>query len=152
MLDKILVCLDGSPAAERILPYIVKNALKLKSKVILLRVVDLPESTLSINIPGSPAMPVETPRAVKRTLDEEKEATDYLKRQTASLKRKKVDAEYIVLAGQAGETIVNYAEENDCTLIAIATRGRGGLRRLALGSTADFVVRHSSIPVLTVRR
>jgi nucleotide-binding universal stress UspA family protein len=152
MLDKILVCLDGSVAAERILPYIVKNALKLKSKVILLRVIDLPETTMAINIPGSPAIPVETRGAVKRTLDEEKEASDYLKRQTASLKRKKIDAEYIVLAGNAGQTIVNYAQENDCTLIAIATRGRGGLSRIALGSTADFVVRHSSIPVLTVRR
>ena len=53
---------------------------------------------------------------------------------------------------QPGETIVNYAQENECTLIAIATHGHGGFRRFALGSTADYVVHHSSIPVLTVRR
>ncbi|MDD5289374.1 MAG: universal stress protein [Dehalococcoidales bacterium] len=152
MLEKILVCLDGSDAAERILSYIVKNALKLQSKVILLRVVDLPETTMAINIPGSPAIPIETRGAVERTLNEEKEAIDYLKRLKASLKRKKLDVESIVLSGRTGETIINYAQENDCTLIAIATHGRGGLRRLALGSTADFVVRNSSIPVLTIRR
>lgn len=152
MLEKILVCLDGSAAAERVLSYVTKNALDLKSKVILLRVVDMPETTMPINIPGSPAIPVPTRGAVQHTIEEEKEATEYLKRQAALLKRKKVDADYIVLSGNAGETIIKYAQENDCTLIAIATRGRGGLRRLALGSTADYVVRHSSIPVLTVRR
>jgi len=43
---------------------------------------------------------------------------------------------------------VKYAQENECTLIAIATHGHGGFRRFALGSTADYVVHHSAIPVL----
>lgn len=152
MLEKILVCLDGSTAAERTLPYILENALKLKSKVILLRVIDLPESPISVNIPGSPAVPVPTQRAIEHTVDEEKEADIYLKRQTTSLKKKGIDIDYIVLSGKTGPTIINYAQENNCTMIAVATRGRGGLSRLAIGSTADYVVRHSSIPVLTVRR
>jgi nucleotide-binding universal stress UspA family protein len=152
MLEKILVCLDGSTAAESVLSYVNENAIALKSKVILLRVVDLPETTLSVNIPGSPAIPVGTVGAVERTINEEKEALSYLKRQTALLKRKNVDTDYIVLSGSPGKTIIDYAQENDCTLIAIATRGRGGLSRLALGSTADYVVRHSTVPVLTVRR
>jgi nucleotide-binding universal stress UspA family protein len=63
-----------------------------------------------------------------------------------------LEVDYVVLSGNSGETIVNYAQENGCTLIAISTHGHGGFRRFALGSTADFVVHHSAIPVLTVRR
>jgi nucleotide-binding universal stress UspA family protein len=152
MLEKILVCLDGSNPAERVLSYITREALSLQSKIILLRVIDLPETILPFNIPGSPGVPVSTQGAVKRTITEEKEANAYLKSKAKSLKAKGLDVDYVVQSGSAGETIVNYAQENDCTLIAIATHGHGGFRRFALGSTADFVVHRSSIPVLTVRR
>lgn len=152
MLEKILVCLDGSAPAERILSYVSKEAAALRGKMVLLCVIDLPETMLSINLPGSPAVPVSTQGSVKRTFTEEKAADDYLKAQAESLKTQGLDVDYVVLSGTSGETIVNYAQENDCTLIAIATHGHGGFRRFALGSTADFVVHHSSIPVLTVRR
>jgi nucleotide-binding universal stress UspA family protein len=152
MLEKILVCLDGSTPAERILPYIIKETATVHGKMVLLCVIDLPETMFSLNIPGSPAVPVSTKGAVNRTFTEEKAADDYLLKQAESLKAQGIEVDYIVLSGSSGETIVKYAQENDCTLIAIATHGHGGFRRFALGSTADYVVHHSSIPVLTVRR
>ena len=152
MLEKIPVCLDGSTPAERIIPYITREAAALHGKMVLLCVVDLPETMLSLNLPGSPAVPVSTSGAVKRTFTEENTADDYLKKQAEALKAQGLEVDYVVLSGTSGETIVSYAQENDCTLIAIATHGHGGFRRFALGSTADFVVHHSSIPVLTVRR
>jgi nucleotide-binding universal stress UspA family protein len=132
--------------------YITKEAAALQGKMVLLCVIDLPETLLSINLPGSPAVPVSTQGSVKRTFTEEKAADDYLKAQVKALKAQGLDVDYVVQSGTSGETIVNYAQENDCTLIAIATHGHSGFRRFALGSTADFVVHHSSIPVLTVRR
>jgi len=152
MLEKILVCLDGSTPAERILPYITGETIAQHGKMILLTVIDLPETILPFNIPGSPAIPVSTRGAVKRTFTEENTADDYLKGQANSLKAQGLDVDYVVVSGTPGETIVNYAQENECTLIAIATHGHGGFRRFALGSTADYVVHHSSLPVLTVRR
>ena len=152
MLEKILVCLDGSTPAERILPYIARETIAQHGKMILLTVIDLPETVLPINIPGSPAVTISTPGAVKRTLTEENMANDYLKGQAKSLEAQGLDVDYVVISGSPGETIVSYAQENECTLIAIATHGHGGFRRFALGSTADYVVHHSSIPVLTVRR
>jgi nucleotide-binding universal stress UspA family protein len=152
MLEKVLVCLDGSTPAERILPYITRETIAQHGKMILLTVIDLPETVLPINIPGSPAVTVSTPGAVKRTLTEENMANDYLKGQAKSLEAQGLDVDYVVLSGSPGETIVNYAQENECTLIAIATHGHGGFRRFALGSTADYVVHHSSVPLLTVRR
>jgi nucleotide-binding universal stress UspA family protein len=152
MLEKVLVCLDGSTPAERILPYITRETIAQHGKMILLTVIDLPETVLPINIPGSPAVTVSTPGAVKRTLTEENMANDYLKGQAKSLEAQGLDVDYVVLSGSPGETIVNYAQENECTLIAIATHGHGGFRRFALGSTADYVVHRSSVPLLTVRR
>jgi nucleotide-binding universal stress UspA family protein len=152
MLEKVLVCLDGSTPAERILPYITGETIAQHGKIILLTVIDLPETVLPINIPGSPALTVSTPGAVKRTFTEENTANDYLKGQEKSLEAQGLDVDYVVISGSPGETIVSYAQENECTLIAIATHGHGGFRRFALGSTADYVVHHSSIPVLTVQR
>jgi nucleotide-binding universal stress UspA family protein len=106
----------------------------------------------SLNIPGSPAVPVSTSGAVKRTFTEETAAESYLAAQTQLLTGKGLEVDYVVQSGAPGETIVKYAQENECTLIAIATHGHGGFRRFALGSTADYVVHHSAIPVLTVRR
>jgi len=152
MLEKILVCLDGSTPAERILPYITRETIAQHGKMILLTVIDSPETMIPLNIPGSPAVTVSTQGAMKRTFTEEKTADDYLKGQEKALEAQGVDADYVVISGNPGDAIVNYAQENECTLIAIATHGHGGFRRFALGSTADYVVHHSSIPVLTVRR
>ena len=97
MLEKILVCLDGSAPAERILPYVTKEAAALRGKMVLLCVIDLPETMLSINLPGSPAVPVSTQGSVKRTFTEEKAADDYLKAQAESLKTQGLDVDYVVL-------------------------------------------------------
>jgi nucleotide-binding universal stress UspA family protein len=152
MLEKVLVCLDGSTPAERVLPNITKEIISQHGKMILLNVIDLPETILPFSIPGSPAVPVTTKGSVNRTFTEEKEANEYLKKQAKALEAQGANVDYIVLSGAPGDTIVNYAQENDCTLIAIATHGHGGFRRFAMGSTADYVVHHSSVPVLTVRR
>ena len=151
MFEKILVCLDGSSAAERILSHIAEDVLRLHGKVILLRVVSPPETTIPVNVPGSPGIPVHTEGAERRTRTEEGEAEGYLKRIGEPLRERGLDVEYVVLPGMAGQTIIGYAEQTGCKLIALSTHGHGGLRRFALGSTADFVVQHSSLPVLTVR-
>ncbi len=49
------------------------------------------------------------------------------------------------------ERIVTEALRWNAELIVIGTHGRRGMRRLVLGSTAEGVVRHATIPVLLVR-
>jgi nucleotide-binding universal stress UspA family protein len=49
------------------------------------------------------------------------------------------------------DTILELARPERVGVIAIATHGRGGLRRLALGSVADKLVRASAMPVLVYR-
>jgi len=52
---------------------------------------------------------------------------------------------------QVGEAIVSYANENNISLIAIATHGRSGLGRLVFGSVADFVLRETGLPILVIK-
>jgi len=55
------------------------------------------------------------------------------------------------IGGAAGPLIVEQAEKWTADLIVMGTHGRRGLRRLALGSDAERVLRAATVPVLLVR-
>ncbi|HKQ12647.1 MAG TPA: universal stress protein [Steroidobacteraceae bacterium] len=55
------------------------------------------------------------------------------------------------IGGRAADLIVEQAKQCRADLIVMGTHGRRGLRRLALGSDAELVLRSSSVPVLLVR-
>jgi len=54
-------------------------------------------------------------------------------------------------AGSVSDVVVDQAEAEHCDLIVMGTHGRRGMKRLALGSDAEMIVRHSPVPVLLVR-
>ncbi|HEY8368052.1 MAG TPA: universal stress protein [Thermodesulfobacteriota bacterium] len=56
-----------------------------------------------------------------------------------------------VLRGSTPDAIVRAAEAEGASLVVVGTHGRGGVRRLLLGSVAERIVRTSPCPVLTVR-
>ena len=56
-----------------------------------------------------------------------------------------------VIGWSATESILDLAHPERVAMVVIATHGRGGLRRLALGSVADKVVRGADVPVLVYR-
>ena len=53
--------------------------------------------------------------------------------------------------GPVGAAIAEYAEQWPADLIVIGTHGRRGIRRLVMGSDAEYVVRTTPVPVLLVR-
>jgi nucleotide-binding universal stress UspA family protein len=143
MYKRIVVPLDGSELAERVLPYGEELAQKLGSEVILLNVrrpsedPDDPEHRVYINkmvamieqdIEKSPSLP---PGG-----------------------KVKVDSAIIGSTGlltHPAEEILDYAEKNNIGLIIMATHGRTGIKRWALGSTAEKVARAAKCPVLLIR-
>lgn len=54
------------------------------------------------------------------------------------------------ILGNPKEDILDQAAEDGATTLVIGTHGRTGLDHLLIGSTAEFVIRHASIPVLVV--
>jgi len=151
MFEKILVCLDGSKAAEQILPLITADAQRCSSQLVLLRVVSLPEVTVPINLPGVPGIPISTESTRKHVQARSEEAETYLQKIAGDLQQQNFAVDYAAVPGTPGEAIVEYAADNGITLIAIGTHGYSVARRLFIGSTADYVLRHSSIPMLMIR-
>ncbi len=54
-------------------------------------------------------------------------------------------------AGSAGLGILDFAKDREVDLVAMATHGRTGVKKVLLGSVTEKVIRISPNPVLTVR-
>ena len=53
--------------------------------------------------------------------------------------------------GKEGERIVSFAAENKCDLIIMGARGLGSIKEAFLGSTSNYVLHTSKIPVTIVK-
>ncbi len=56
----------------------------------------------------------------------------------------------VVFIGDPKEAIIEYAIESKASIIVTGTHGRTGLSHLLMGSTAEYIIRHSPIPVLVI--
>ncbi len=146
MFQKILVCLDGSKLAEQILPYAAEQAARFGGSLVLFQVVSL----ASIPTPtGIESVPVAVPN--DQLADAEAAARDYLNGLALPLRDKGMKVQCVTMVGHPADSIVSYAEENRFDLVAIATHGRSGLKRLVFGSVADYVIRKSGLPILLIK-
>jgi nucleotide-binding universal stress UspA family protein len=57
----------------------------------------------------------------------------------------------VLVASDVASAVLNFARDANADVIALATHGRSGLKRLALGSVADRLVRVATTPVLILR-
>lgn len=65
----------------------------------------------------------------------------------------KVETQLIeAMGGVAGELVVKAAKDWHADLIVCGTHGRRGLRRIVMGSDAEYIVRHTPVPVLLIRK
>lgn len=142
LLEHMLVPLDGSALAERVLGPAL-NLLRLwKGSCTLLRVIEASPTSIA-GQPDQPRAPEE-----KR----EVEARAYLEKIAGRLRDEGVSVQTrVVVAPHAAAAILEEAQAHRCDFIALATHGRSGLRRMLLGSVADKVVRGTSTPVLVYR-
>ena len=53
--------------------------------------------------------------------------------------------------GPVAPTLRDYAKKFNVDLIVMSSHSRGGVKRITLGSVADYLIRHTNIPVLVVR-
>jgi nucleotide-binding universal stress UspA family protein len=150
VFSKIMVCLDGSVLAEQVLPYAIEVAQAFKARLAFFSA--LPEPVIvAPGIPGIAPVPVETDAMVAEAIKGQAEAEAYLSCMVGRASENGVKAEKMVANGSPGPTILDFAEKHGVGLIAIATHGKGGLERVVMGSVADYLLRHSKIPIFVVR-
>ena len=80
----------------------------------------------------------------------EKFAQEQMRELVRNTARDGIKVESMLEVGHAGEQICDRAKDRNADLIVTATHGRTGLKHALIGSTAEFVVRHASCPVLVV--
>jgi nucleotide-binding universal stress UspA family protein len=152
MLRRILVPLDGSALAEAALPAARAIARLTGARVTLVQAVEPAETLDDVGDPLAGGLALELQAtddriAIYRVVDAH--AADYLAGVAGRLAPDGIAARTQVVAGPAAVAIVEAAREAD--LIVMATHGRGGLGRWAIGSVADKVTQGAPAPVLLVR-
>ncbi len=149
MYSHILVPLDGSPLAETALTHAEGLARHLSSRLLLVRVANLPATLIGEVAPmGGPMPPELIEDAINAETDEAKE---YLTKTAERLKGDGIETEWEVVEGDPSHAIIETAHTRNCDLIVMGTHGRSGLPRLVLGSVADRILRDSHLPVLFIR-
>jgi nucleotide-binding universal stress UspA family protein len=144
MYTNILVPLDGSPRAERILPYVEELAMKFGSRITLLQVIE-PNVTMISPYDIAPY------NALEEQQRHTEAARTYISTLEGSFRSKGIDSRSVVEAGPIVVTIISVAEREGCDLIAMASHGRSGIPRVFYGSVAAGVLHRADRPLLLVR-
>ena len=144
MYDAILVPLDGSTRAEAILPHVEDLAQRYGATVVLLQVVEEVLVTESLDWVDVSLFQQELDRRSES-------ARAYLAGVKQRLHEQGIDARIVVVTGRTVDAIIRTAETEGADLIAIASHGRSGLRRVFYGSVAAGVLHRVDRPLLLVR-
>jgi len=142
MFKKILVPLDGSELAARILPQVEDLARSEQAEIALITVGSI--SGMAPLAKTDPSIIDKAVRALKSA------AEKYIKAAANDLKAKGLKVNWVYREGIPAQEIIQYANETSCDLIAMATHGRGEIAWM-LGSVAEKVIAHASMPVLLMR-
>jgi nucleotide-binding universal stress UspA family protein len=151
MEERILVPLDGTEIGEAVLPkledLILKTTPRLDAVVTLLKVI----SKMNFNMlheDEAAQLPIDEQELKQMTQDSQV----YLDRIAEGLRAKGIKVNTLISTGNAPKEIVKAAHAIKAHIIAMATHGRSGVVRWAIGSVTDKVMRlEGSIPVLAVK-
>ena len=145
MYSRIVITLDGSPIAEEALTRAVEMAKLTKAPLHLVRVADV--HSVERSVAAGAAFDYV---AMGELIDAEiEEATKYIAAKSEELVAQGLKVTSAVLTGPVTRAILDQQKRGD--LIVIASHGRTGLSRWFLGSVAEEVVRHATVPVLLIR-
>jgi nucleotide-binding universal stress UspA family protein len=138
MFKKILVPLDGSELAAKILPHVADLAKTQDAEITLLFAYDA-------------ALRENTPAMIQDAFAQEAKRCEASLGQVAKdLESQGVKAGTACIEGSPAREIIAYAAAHGMDLIAMATHGKGEVAWV-LGSVAEKVASHATVPVLLFR-
>jgi nucleotide-binding universal stress UspA family protein len=143
---KILVPLDSSELSELSLEHVKKVAIAANKPEIILLIVLESISFLTY----APYTELREDAILSIEKQSQDHARDYLDKVAQRLKKERISARGVVVWGRPADEILKYIKENKIDLVIMSTHGRSGIPRWALGSVAEKVIRHSTVPVLII--
>lgn len=141
MFKRILVPLDGSEIAEKVLPTVLAEAKLHEAVVVLLRVIAPLRQTL-----------MSSPSLIKQVFNElDQIAHTYLDNVAEEFRTAGLEVEMIIIRGSPALLTVEIAHEESCDLIILGTHGETNTPQWRLGSVANKIIRTPSpIPIMLI--
>jgi nucleotide-binding universal stress UspA family protein len=145
MAREIVLGLDGSRTAEAALEPAARLARMLQVPLTVVQVIP------PLAVAADPPLPFPTGYDARITEVRRREAFDYLEDVAEGLRAEGIAATAAAVIGDSpAGTLLDLGRAERGTLLAVGTRGRGGVKRFMLGSVADKLVRGAEVPVLVV--
>jgi nucleotide-binding universal stress UspA family protein len=141
MFKKILVPLDGSELAAKILPHVTELAKTFNAQITLIHACHTEAFGVG---EASPGVAAAAPAAEKKVCE------TFLAKAGNDLQAQGVNVDWVCVEGVPPREIIGYAQKNGMDLIAMASHGKGEVAWV-IGSTAEKVVSHATVPVLVFR-
>ena len=147
MYKKIMVATDGTKLSKMAVDAASKLAVELGASLTLVRVVPKYAKTFFDGL---------SVLSVKEIDDLEKELTVKAQTSLDQLIKETVNHHIsvntvVVRSSNVSEALLKVAKKVKAELIVMATHGRGGVKRVLIGSETHQVLTHSEIPVLVIR-
>lgn len=132
----MMVCVDGSPLSEAILPHAIQLSKLLGARLQLLQVIDT-GSAAAIRTEGGHADVMESGyvQGLARRL----------------LSGHGLEVDWEILHGDPADSIVSYLGECPDAMLAMTTHGRSGLSQVVAGSVSHEVLHEVRCPVVILR-
>jgi len=151
LFSKILVPIDGSEPSFHAARIASNIADKFQSEIIVLYVVVSPSKSEYANLTG-----LVTPKQIDMIIENaKKESKNWFKRIEDMVKEEnsniKISMKVIITGVAVYGEVIQYAQQENIDLIVVGTRGRSGIKKLLLGSTASGVVTYANCPVLVTK-
>ncbi|MGZ5489958.1 MAG: universal stress protein, partial [Nitrososphaeraceae archaeon] len=145
-LSKILVPLDGSPTSMEAADYAIMLSTLHHAQIVLLHVLNVTEYYSSLQF-FEVKQPIESKEIIEEAKKEANKWFNRVKKKIDEKLGKQIELEtYITISQSTVKSILDFAEEKNVDLIVVGTRGRLGIKKLLLGSTASGIVTYSSCP------
>jgi nucleotide-binding universal stress UspA family protein len=147
-MRRILVPTDGSDLSARALPIAARLAQAQGAEIVLVRVTQIVETFDPF---GGPHYAFELSDDAASSEWLEIVARDELAAIVDEMTELGVAARFLVIAGASAPMLLEAEEEQQPDLVVIASHGRSGLVRFALGSVSERLVQEGAAPVLIVQ-
>ena len=134
MFKRILVPLDGSKTAEKVIPSVITEARLHGAVVVLLRVI----APLRQSIMTSPNILTQVLKEVELI------AQENLEEIAVKIRAEELEVEIIIERGPPARKIIEISQKTACDLIIIGTHGETGMGQWRFGSVANKVIRAES--------
>ena len=133
MFTKILLAVDGSEHSKKTMEYVKSMAKEWNSSVVIFH-----------SYSGSALYTMEMEEKLKQY------SYAIVDKVTESLSEVDINTKGIIVKGHAGQLIVEISKAEKCDLIVMGKHGSREIRSILIGSTSNFVLHNTEIPVFLI--